>query len=112
MLVVHVHCHVKPESVAGFRRATLSNARASIREPGILRFDVLQQEGAPERFVLVEVYRTVEDPARHKQTEHYARWRDTVAEMMAEPRTSVTFAPAFPVGDEAWECPIDAAPAD
>lgn len=104
MLVVHVHCHVKPESVAAFRRASLANARASIQEPGILRFDVLEQEGDPRRFVLVEVYRTPEDPARHKETEHYARWRDTVAEMMAEPRSSVKFAPAWPVSDEAWAC--------
>ncbi len=104
MLVVHVHCHVKPESVEGFRRASLANARASIQEPGILRFDVLEQEGDPTRFMLVEVYRTPEDPARHKETEHYARWRDTVAEMMAEPRASVKFAPAWPASDEAWAC--------
>lgn len=104
MLVVHVHVHVKPESVEAFREATLANARASVHEPGILRFDVLEQEGAPDRFVLVEVYRTAEDPARHKETAHYATWRDTVADMMAEPRSSVRLTPAFPVSDAAWAC--------
>lgn len=104
MLVVHVHCRVIPDSIDAFREATLANARASIQEPGILRFDVLEQEGAPDRFVLVEVYRTSEDPARHKETAHYATWRDTVAGMMAEPRSSVKFAPTFPVNDRAWAC--------
>jgi quinol monooxygenase YgiN len=104
MLVVHVHCRVKPESVEAFREASIANARNSVHEPGILRFDVLEQEGEAGSFVLVEVYRTAQDPARHKETAHYATWRDTVADMMADPRSSVKFAPAFPVSDSAWAC--------
>lgn len=96
MLVVHVHVHVKPESVEAFTTATLANARASIREPGIARFDIVQQADDPARFVLVEVYRTAAAPAAHKETAHYAAWRDAVAPMMAEPRTSVKFANVFP----------------
>jgi quinol monooxygenase YgiN len=96
MLIVHVHVHVKPESVAEFRETTIENARASVQEPGIARFDVVQQQDDPTRFVLVEVYRTPEAPAAHKETAHYAKWRDTVAPMMAEPRTSVKFTEVFP----------------
>jgi autoinducer 2-degrading protein len=101
MLVVHVHVHVKPESVEAFRQATLENARQSVQEPGIARFDTLQQSDDPTRFVLVEVYRTPEDPVRHKETAHYQTWRDAVAEMMAEPRTSVKYANVFP-DDAGW----------
>ena len=101
MLVVHVHVHVKPESVEAFRQATLENARWSVQEPGIARFDVLQQSDDPTRLVLVEVYRTAEDSARHKETAHYQTWRDAVAEMMAEPRTSVKYANVFP-DDAGW----------
>jgi autoinducer 2-degrading protein len=101
MLIVHVHVHVKPESVEAFRQATVANARQSVKEPGIARFDVLQQADAPTRFILVEVYRTAEAPAQHKETAHYQTWRDTVAEMMAEPRTSVKYADVFP-GGEGW----------
>jgi autoinducer 2-degrading protein len=101
MLVVHVHVHVKPEHVAAFQEATLQNARASLREPGIARFDVLQQPDDPTRFILVEVYRTAAAPAAHKETAHYAAWRDTVAPMMATPRTSVKFANVFP-DDSGW----------
>jgi autoinducer 2-degrading protein len=89
MLIVHVFVHVKPESVEAFKAATLENARNSVQEPGIARFDVIQQQDDPTRFVLVEVYRTADDPARHKETAHYAIWRDTVADMMAAPRSSV-----------------------
>jgi quinol monooxygenase YgiN len=96
MLIVHVHVHVKPESVEAFRRATVENARNSVQEPGIARFDVLQQTDDPTRFVLVEVYRTPEAPARHKETDHYKAWRDVVAGMMAEPRTSVKYTNVFP----------------
>ena len=99
MLIVHVHVHVKPESVAAFKAATIENARNSVREPGIARFDVIQQEDDPTRFVLVEVYRTVEASAAHKQTAHYAVWRDAVADMMAESRSSVKYTHIFP--DEA-----------
>ena len=92
MIVVHVHVHVKPESVEAFKQASVENASNSVKEPGIARFDVLQQADDPTRFTLVEVYRAAEDPARHKETAHYARWRDAVAGMMAEPRSSVKFA--------------------
>ncbi len=102
MLAVHVQCRVLPENVEAFKEATLANARASVQEPGILRFDVLQEDGAPERFVLVEVYRTPEDPARHKETAHYAEWRDAVADMMAEPRSSVKYGPVFPSVVAGW----------
>ncbi len=101
MLVVHVHVRVKPESVEAFVAATIENARQSVQEPGIARFDVVQQADDPQRFVLVEVYRTQDAPAAHKETRHYQVWRDTVAEMMAEPRTSVKFANRFPA-DAAW----------
>ena len=96
MLIVHVQVRVKPESVADFRRATVENARASIQEPGIARFDVVQEEDDETRFVLVEVYRTTEAVAAHKETAHYAKWRDAVAEMMAEPRRRATFNAVFP----------------
>lgn len=102
MLVVHVFVHVKPESVDAFKAASLENARNSVQEPGIARFDVTQQEDDPTRFVLVEVYRTSEDPARHKETAHYAVWRDTVADMMAEPRRAVKYANVFP-DDNGWD---------
>ena len=101
MLVVHVHVHVKPEHIEAFRRATVENARNSLQEPGIARFDVVQQAEDPARFTLVEAYRTEEASAAHKATPHYARWRDAVAEMMAESRTSVKYANIFPA-DEAW----------
>ena len=101
LLIVHVHVHVKPEHIDAFRAASLANARASVQEPGIARFDVCQQQDDPTRFVLVEVYRTAEAPAQHKGTAHYATWRDTVADMMAEPRSSVKFTNAFP-GDDGW----------
>jgi quinol monooxygenase YgiN len=101
MLIVHVHVHVKPECVDAFRTASLENARQSIQEPGIARFDVVQQADDPTRFVLVEVYRTDDAPARHKETAHYARWRDAVAGLMAEPRRSVKFRNVFP-DDTAW----------
>ena len=96
MLVVHVHVHVKEECVAAFREATIANASNSVKEPGIVRFDVVQQNDDPTRFVLIEVYRTADDPARHKETDHYATWRDAVADMMAEPRCSVKYVDVFP----------------
>ena len=99
MLVVHVHVRVKPESVEAFKRATIANARESVKEPGIARFDVLQQADEPTRFVLMEAYRTAEAPAAHKETKHYQTWRDVVAPMMAEARTSVKFGDVFSSGD-------------
>lgn len=101
MLIVHVHVHVKPESVEAFQEATLVNARASREEPGVARFDVVQQHDDPTRFVLVEVYRDADAAAAHKTTAHYPVWRDAVAPMMAEPRTSVKFHNIFP-DDDQW----------
>ena len=101
MLIVHVHVHVKPECVELFRAASLENARHSVQEPGIARFDVIQQQDDTARFVLVEVYRTADATARHKETAHYMKWRDAVAPMMAEPRMSVKFANCFP-DDTRW----------
>jgi quinol monooxygenase YgiN len=96
MLIVHVHVHVKPESVEAFKQATIANASHSVQEPGIARFDVIQQADDPTRFVLVEVYKTPQAPAEHKETAHYKTWRDTVADMMAEPRSSVKYVNVFP----------------
>ncbi len=96
MLIVHVFVHVKPDQVEAFRATTLQNARKSMQEAGIARFDVIQQQDDPTRFVLVEVYRTSDDPARHKETAHYQKWRDTVADMMAEPRSSIKYTNVFP----------------
>jgi (4S)-4-hydroxy-5-phosphonooxypentane-2,3-dione isomerase len=101
MLIVHVHAHVKAEFVDAFKEATIENARHSVKEPGIARFDVLQQADDPARFVLVEAYRTPAAPAEHKATAHYQAWRDAVAGMMAEPRTSVKYSNLFPE-DEGW----------
>ena len=96
MLIVHVHVRVKTEFVEAFRQATVENAENSIQETGIARFDVVQHRDDPTRFVLVEVYRDDSAPAAHKETAHYAKWRDAVAPMMAEPRSSIKFGPVFP----------------
>lgn len=101
MLIVHVFVHVKPDQVEAFRDATLENARNSVAEPGVARFDVIEQRDDPTRFVLVEVYRTSDDPAKHKETAHYRKWRDTVADMMAELRTSIKYANMFP-DEQGW----------
>ena len=100
MLIVHVHIHLKPEYIDSFKQASLANAHASVQEAGIARFDVLQQQDDPTRFVLVEAYRTPEAPAAHKETKHYQTWRDAVAPMMAEPRTSVKFGNLFPPDED------------
>ena len=102
MHIVHVYVHVKPECVQDFIHATLENARNSVQEPGIARFDVVQQQDDPTRFVLVEVYRTPEDPAKHKETAHYAAWAEAVAEMLAEPRSKNLYTNCFP-GDQGWD---------
>ena len=91
MLIVQVHVQVLPEAVTAFIEATHANARASLTEPGIARFDVLQQSDDPTRFLLIEAYRDDDAPARHKATIHYTVWRDTVAPLMAQPRTSVKY---------------------
>ncbi len=101
MFVVIVNVEVKEDFIDAFKSATIENASNSIKEPGIARFDVLQQEDDPTRFVLVEVYRTKDDPAKHKETEHYKKWRDTVADMMAESRVSVKYMSVFP-DDADW----------
>jgi quinol monooxygenase YgiN len=96
MLIVNVHVQVKPEFIEAFMKATLANAQESIKESGIARFDVLQQQDDPSRFLLVEAYRTPAAPAAHKEAKHYNTWRETVAPMMAEPRSSVKFVNLFP----------------
>jgi len=102
MFIVPVSAHVKPGKVEAFKAATVENARNSKKEPGIARFDVIQQQDDPTRFVLVEVYRTPGDTARHKETAHYQKWRDTVADMMAEPRTSIKYTNVFP-DEQGWD---------
>jgi autoinducer 2-degrading protein len=99
MLINHVHIQVKPEFVAAFREATMENGRNSVQEPGIARFDLFQQTDDPARFLLIEIYRDAEAQPRHRETAHYATWRDTVAQMMAEPRVSVKYARLFPPGE-------------
>ena len=96
MLIVQIQVHVKAEYVEEFKAVTLANAQASVREPGIARFDILQQPDDPTRFVFVEAYRTADAPAAHKETKHYQIWRDAVAPMMAEPRTNVKYQNLFP----------------
>ena len=101
MLVVIVNVHVVPDGIEAFREATLKNARASLEEPGIARFDVLQQKDDAARFVLIEGYFDASAPAAHKQTAHYLAWRDAVADLMAEPRQGVKYQNIFP-DDDAW----------
>lgn len=101
MQIVLVHVHVKPESVEAFKQASIENASNSVQEAGIARFDVIQQADDPTRFILVEVYKTPEAPAAHKETAHYLRWRDTVVDMMAEPRQGIKYTNLFP-NDENW----------
>jgi autoinducer 2-degrading protein len=96
MLVVHVHVHVKENMIEEFKKISNENAQNSLGEPGIARFDVIQQNDDKSRFVLCEVYKTPDDPARHKETDHYKKWRAAVAEMMVEPRFSVKFTNLFP----------------
>jgi (4S)-4-hydroxy-5-phosphonooxypentane-2,3-dione isomerase len=98
MLVVHVHVRVKPDGVAKFLDATLANAQNSVQEPGVLRFDVIQDQADPTHVVLVEVYRDDAAAAAHKETAHYAVWRDAVADLMAQPRESAKFSPAYWTG--------------
>lgn len=102
MLIVHVHVRVRPGRGQEFLDATLANARASLAEPGVLRFDVLQDQADPDHVILVEVYRDDNASAAHKQTRHYAAWRDGVAEMMAEPRASSKFSAVFPATAQGW----------
>ena len=101
MIIVHVQVRVHPQFVDDFIAATRANARASVQEPGIARFDVVQQSDDPTRFVLVEVYRDADAPAAHKQTAHYATWRAAVEPWMAEPRRSVKYTNLEPA-DAGW----------
>lgn len=102
MFIVHVFVKVKEDQIEAFKQASLENARHSVQEPGIARFDVIQQQDDASQFVLVEVYRTPDDPAKHKETAHYAAWRDAVADMMAEPRYSIKYDNVFP-DEKGWD---------
>ena len=102
MLIVHVHAHVKADCVEAFKEASVENARQSMKEPGIARFDVIQQADDPDRFVLYEVYRDEAGAKAHKQTAHYARWRQTVEPWMAEPRRGVQYFGLFPPNAVQW----------
>jgi autoinducer 2-degrading protein len=102
MFIVHVFVKVKEDQIDAFKQASLENARNSIQEPGIARFDVIQQKDDATQFVLVEVYRTPDDPAKHKEKAHYAAWRDAVADMMAEPRYSIKYNNIFP-DENRWD---------
>ena len=102
MLVVHVHVHVRPERLDEFLAATLVNAEASLTEPGVLRFDVLRDEADAGHVVLVEVYADADAAKAHKDTPHYATWRDAVADLMAVPRESTRFEALFPTGADRW----------
>ena len=99
MFIVHVFVHVKEGTEEGFKSASVENASNSLNEAGVARFDVIQQQDDPTRFVLVEVYKTEDDAKLHKETDHYKKWRDTVADMMAEPRNGVKFNNIFPAED-------------
>lgn len=101
MQITHVHVHVKREFVDAFVEATKANAKESVKEPGVARFDVIELTDDPTRFILVEVYRTPEAPAQHKATQHYQTWRETVAPMMAEGRSSEQYRNVFPE-DSGW----------
>jgi quinol monooxygenase YgiN len=102
MHIVHVHVHVKPEAVEAFKQASLDNASNSVQEAGVVRFDVVQQSDDPTRFVLVEIYRSPQDQLKHRETAHYLRWRDAVADWMVEPRTPMKYVNVFPT-DKDWE---------
>jgi quinol monooxygenase YgiN len=101
MLITLVHVHVKTEQIAAFIEATIENARNSVLEPGIARFDFIQQSDDPTRFVLIEVFRDADAPNKHRETAHYLKWRDTVADMLAEPRVGIRHINVFP-DDEKW----------
>ena len=101
MFILHVQIRVKEGFIEAFKAVTRENARHSVQEPGIARFDVIQQADDPARFLLVEVYRSQEATVRHKETAHYAAWRDAAEPMMAEPRTRMIYSNVFPA-DEDW----------
>jgi quinol monooxygenase YgiN len=101
MLIVHVHVHVKPEHIEAFKLATIENAANSVKEPGIARFDVIQQADDPSRFVLLEAYCDTDATTHHKATAHYHAWAEKVADMLAEPRSRVVYANIYPA-DQGW----------
>ena len=101
MHIVHVFIHVKPDKLEEFKLATQANAASSLQEPGVARFDFLQQTDDPTRFLLVEAYRTPEDAVRHKETAHYNRWRETVEPLLAEPRSRILYRNLYPI-DSNW----------
>lgn len=103
MFIVHVDIAVLPACTETFIAATLANAEASLKEPGIARFDLIRRQDDPGLFTLVEVYRTPEASSAHKATAHYAIWAETVAPMMARPRQSIKFTSLFP-GEDGWDC--------
>ena len=103
LFIVHVFVQVKEDCIEAFREASLENARHSIEEPGILRFDVIQERERADQFVLVEVYRTPDDPAKHKETAHYLKWRETVADMMAVPRSARKYLAHYPATEMGWD---------
>ena len=102
MHIVHVFIHVKPDQVEAFKKVSLENAKNSLKEPGVARFDLIQQTDDPTRFVLVEVYRTPEDAPKHKETAHYNNWRESAEPMMTEPRTRIVYSNIFP-DEKGWD---------
>ena len=101
MFIIHVFAHVKPDQIEAFKAATLENAHSSVQEPGVARFDVIQQSDDPTRFVLVEVYRTQAANEAHKETAHYKRWREAVESMQGEPRSKLVYSNVFP-DEQGW----------
>jgi (4S)-4-hydroxy-5-phosphonooxypentane-2,3-dione isomerase len=101
MYIVHVHIHVKPDSIEAFKAVSNENARNSLLEPGIARFDLIQEVDDPTHFELIEVYRQPDDPAKHKETAHYNRWRELAEPMLSEPRTRTVYDNIFPA-DQDW----------
>ncbi len=104
MLITQVMFHVKAEHVETFKTITLENARNSVREPGIARFDFVQQAEDPTRFALVEVFRDAEAPARHRETAHFQAWLAAVGDLLVEPRTRQQYTNIFP-NDTGWDLP-------
>jgi len=102
MFIVHVSIHVKPDQVEAFKAASIENAKNSLQEPGVARFDLIQQADDPTRFMLVEVYRTPEDTPKHKETAHYNHWREIAEPMLAEPRTRIIYSNIYP-DEKGWD---------
>ena len=96
MFVVHIYVQVKPEYIEEFKKISIENARSSVKEPAIARFDVIQQSDDPTRFILVEAYLDESGVANHKQTAHYNKWRETAEKMIVGERTRTRFEPVWP----------------